>query len=348
LYKEYEFQPLHWGGIVDLEGKKTDRADVVRRVSDMVEEYADFVARACTHKGQVALLVSKENQIVCNGVGQEQFLRDELRGVYCVFREIGYQTDFITPEHLENGYAMDYDMIYAPFLAVVQQPITFCLSEYVIHGGTLIAGARFGYMEEHGWYAKHMPPEPLQAIFGIQVKNAYKQTHVVVDYYQRRYLGYHHTEEIFITTADVAATFEDGGAAVTVNRFSKGKAIYIGTHPGHAHLDERKSLLAALIRNEAPRLPRILTDTSEGGLEVDVHSISDEHSEMLIVINYPTPAIRTDGGCIKKLRVSHEDLSICAIQQLWPNRDIPLFHDERVAFEVEIEMNKVSVLILHK
>lgn len=52
-----------------------------------------------------------------------------------MFWEKGYHIDFITPEHLIDEYAMDYEVICMPFMSMIEQDLAEKLGEYVKKGG---------------------------------------------------------------------------------------------------------------------------------------------------------------------------------------------------------------------
>lgn len=351
LYKEYEFQPIHWGGIVNLDGSETERTEAVRMVSDFVEEFSDFIDNSTTRKGQVAILVSKENQIVLNGVNQEDFLMEELRGVYSTLYELGYDIDFINPEHMDNGYADDYDVVFAPLLAVVQQELAKNIQRYVQKGGLFIAGARFSFMEDHGWYSQSMPSFGLKDVFGIELTNVYQNDNIRITYKDEKYHGYHHIEKINTLTAKVIGTFKDGGAAVTQNSYGSGSAVYIGTHLGNAYYKHDISLLKQIFIDILPDMPRITAEYEGKGMrEIDIHSLSDEHKEMLIITNYAAKDYKSEffNQPTKSVTITHFDTGIESIKEYGTNCVIDFDSDDRVTFKVDVEMDKVKVLIIEK
>ncbi len=351
LFKEYEFQPLHFGGTIGLEGEKTQRTDAVRVVSDFAEENAEFINNSNTKRGKIALLVSKENHIVFNGVGQEKFLVKELRGVYSAIHDLGYEIDFITLEHFRNGYVKNYEVVYAPLLAVVQKELSEQIADYVSEGGTFIAGARFSFMEEHGWYSRHMPSYELPDMFGMKVVEVYCEQSPTITYKQSAYLGIHHKEDIEVTCGEVLGTFDDGKPAIVKNSFGKGKAIYIGSHIGNAYFEEGLCLIKDIFENEVDCLPDIVVDyDGKEAREIDVHSLSYEDKEMLIITNSVKKAMRESFFNDKKktITISHADINISSVYDNSEDEAVDFKSGNRIVFDTVITEGQTKIITLKK
>ena len=351
LFKEYEFQPLHFGGVITLEGEETDRCEGVRKVSDFVEQYGDFISRAQTAKGEVAILVTKENQIVFDSVGQQKFLIAEIRGIYCTLTDMGYQVDFITDEHLTNGYALDYSLICAPALAVVQEKLSENIAAYIRQGGVFLTSARFSYMEDHGWYSRHMPSFDLPQVFGLRVMDAYQEEQPSIHYVGREFHGFHHREKIVANGAEVLGTFTNGWPAVTSNSFGKGKAIYLGTHPGNDYYTDGAELLKEVLQRETGVSPRITTDyIGKVSREISVQSLCLDNREMLIITAHPRLSDKDKffGGKPKHVTIRIADKQILLAADAISGKEIPLVCGENTQLEVDLAPDTCMTILLEK
>lgn len=291
-FREWDFQPLHWGAIVDLDGEETERTEAAKKIGDVLSRYNRLFSEANTPKGKIAIVVSKENAIVVNGMGQETFLLKALRGAYTYFWQQNYRVDFITPEQIKQGYAKDYVLIYMPFMAVIPEELACCLAEYVEQGGNLVATARCGMLEEHGWYNHQIPCHSLQRTFGVSAFDAYAGEHPNITYKMKRYVGHWHREEVKILepSASIIARFDDDSPAVVLNRYGKGCAIYFATHPDVGMMEHKSELLCDVLSDFLQReniLPEVeLEYTNRSIKEIDAHYLADEQGGLLIITNY--------------------------------------------------------------
>lgn len=289
LWREPRFQPLHWGGIVGLDGSKTSRVDACKRVATFIDDNHDFIMGSNTLKGEVALLISRENFIITNGMGQDKFLEKSLRGSYKLLWEMGYRIDFVTPELLKEGYGKDYKAILTPFMASIDEETAKTLDEYVRGGGVLISGARTGMLDEKGWFNYSMPCGSLADTFGIKVdtKDLVSNVNPKVSFSRREYIGHWHAEKIDVISSSVKVVgrYHSDRPVVTVNKYHEGKAIYMGTHGDVAYL-EGSDLLLDIIETYVERPEILLNYSNRDNREIDLHRLVDEDKEMLVLTNY--------------------------------------------------------------
>lgn len=85
MFREYPFQPINWGGLVDLQGQKTKRLDMVKQLNKCIQAYHLQSPILMPRPAQVAILISRENAILCTGFGHEAFLVDNMRSHYQLF-----------------------------------------------------------------------------------------------------------------------------------------------------------------------------------------------------------------------------------------------------------------------
>ncbi|MFD3157858.1 beta-galactosidase [Haloimpatiens sp. FM7330] len=353
-WREWDFQPLHWGGIVDLDGNKTDRNIGCEKIGKFLDENSEYLLKSRTSKGDIAILTSKENSIVINGVGQEEFLKNAIRSAYRIFWEKGFNIDFITPEHLESGYAKDYKAICMPFLTLIKENTAKNLQKYVENGGILIGTARCGMIGEHGWYNHKIPCFNLQNVFGVNAVEVWAKGDYKATYKNKNYDCYWHKERLDILdeNVNVIARFFDDTPAATVNKFGKGTAIYFATHADAAYLEKQSYLMWDIIddifKQEKIR-PYIYTEyTNRIQKEVDVHSLKNEEKEMLIITNYVN-SNRINSFFIngkKKIRIYIDnEYDIKSIKDYYEQREISWKRDERgINIELEINKNEIKVL----
>ncbi|WP_105615598.1 beta-galactosidase [Vallitalea okinawensis] len=354
-WREWDFQPLHWGAIVDLDGKPTERTEAAARIGSILAENSSFLTKAKSPKAQIAILIAKENAIVLNGMGQEEFLMKALRGAYRIFWEKNYKVDFITPEMLNEGVGSDYKAIYMPFMTCINQQLSEVLSTYVNQGGTLIGTARCGMLGEYGWYNHQIPCHSLQDVFGIDAMEVYANTHPGISYKMKNYRGYWHKEVLKVKNdaVTILAHFHDDGPAVTANDYGRGQAIYFATHPDVAYLEEGDYLLWDVLEEVLGKKeikPCVEVDyTNRNAKEVDVHYLTYGDEGMLIVTNYVNK--QHSGFFInnkKKIRVKINNSQMYkSAVDIETNESIPLLKEkDTIGMELEILKNTVKLIKL--
>jgi len=288
LWREPLFQPLHWGGIVDLEGNETPRAKACKKVKTFLEEDGKFIMDSNTPKGEIGILMSRENATIASGMGQEKFLLEALRGAYRVFWEMGYSIDFITPELLEKDYCLDYKAIITPFMAVIDEKTTEKLSEYVHKGGKLISGARTGMLDHRGWYNPTMPPGRLKETFGLEIIDVEANVNPELTMNFKNYKGHWQRENINIISENlkVVGRYNNDKPSVTINSYGLGEAIYFTTHADVAHLKEGSDLLWDIVKNYLSPPDITVEYSNRSDKEIDLNRLVSEDRELLIMTSY--------------------------------------------------------------
>ncbi|SHJ89082.1 Beta-galactosidase GanA [Clostridium amylolyticum] len=291
-WREWDFQPLHWGAIVDLDGNPTERTKAAEKIGSILKENGKEIFQAKNCVGEIGILISKENSIVLNGMGQEKYLMDAMRGAYRVFWEKGYTVDFVTPEHLQNGYANKYKVIYMPLMAVIDEELSKNLDSYVKQGGMLIGTPRCGMLGKYGWYNHQIPCFNLSKVFGVKVEDTYAATNPNVTFNHKNYCGCWHKEVISIEphNTEVIARFDDDTPAVTLNSYGKGYGLFFATHPDGAYLEKQSYLLWDVVDSVLLKQgiePKLSLDYANRSCkEIDGHYLEGEKCGYVIITNY--------------------------------------------------------------
>ena len=290
-WHEWRQQPIHWGAIVDLEGKPTERTEAAAEIADFAAKNEDFLLNAAPPEGEIAILTSRKNEIILNGMGVEDFLFKAIRGAYRTFWELGYEVEFITPKDLRSGDISAYKAIYMPFMMTMEEDLSLQLDRYVKDGGVLFATAKNGYINEQGWYTYNRPVGNLKETFGIEVVEIEQKT-LPVTVNGRTYQGYWHQEKINKVGAEEIATYTTDEPAVTINSRGEGWGVYITTHPDVGYIEEDSFLLWELIDKVSQRTglqPEMsLEYAGRKHREIDFHRLksNQKSEEMIIFTNY--------------------------------------------------------------
>ncbi|SKC89692.1 beta-galactosidase [Maledivibacter halophilus] len=352
-WRQWDFQPLHWGGIVDLDGNPTERTKAAEKIGSILNKYGEEIFDAKNPVGEVAILISKENAIVLNGMGQEKYLLEAMRGAYRVFWEKGYMVDFITPDQFKSGYANKYKAVYMPLMAVIDEDLSKDLEKYVQQGGILIGTPRCGMLGKNGWYNHQIPCFNLSHVFGLKVEGVYANTKPNVTFNSKNYSGIWHRETLSINsdTAKVLARFNDDTPAVTLNSYGKGYGLYFGTHGDAAYLKEQSYLLWDVIDNVLldhgvePKLQ--LEYTNRKYKEVDGHYLEGDKRGYIFITNYVTenhPNFFIDGK--KNVRISLKENRKFTKAVDLINGDIYPINCEDGKLKCNVTINKNEVLLL--
>lgn len=344
LFKELPFQPLHWGGIVNLDGSKTERFEACKKIGELLKKHATFLRSTKSADSKVAIFVSKENQIILNGIDQEKFLYEELRGVYQYFWYKKISIEFITHEQMFSGYAKKYNLIIFPFHPVVSEELQHSIIEYLENGVSIVLSARFGYMDKKGWYNKQPLGEVLKNYLDLNVSNCKKQDNIVINYQDQMLHGHHHIEELKITDDwKVLATFDNNDPAVVSKNINQSNLIYFATHPGHTYLtNPDKSLMNVLdtIVEESCMTHTIkLVGDKKLTKIIDTHVLENEQKGWVILTHFLNNADRKNLLNISKKVTLVLPFEIQKLLDVFSENDILV---EKVGLSTHVEFEFVE------
>lgn len=224
-YREWLFQPINWGGLVDLNGEKTERYFMVKEINQKIRQYDLQSFSLKPLQANAAIVISKDNDILCQGFGHVPFMFDSLRAHYRIFWEAGMAVDFIPAENIERIFS--YKIVTFPFLLTGSRRFFETIKEYVWQGGVIYGEPRFSFLDEKGWYQKERPVAIMQQVFGMKSIGIEKREHIVTS---EKCIGYWHKETIEEKGCSTLDVYSDGEPAIIEHRWGKGKAIYGTSH----------------------------------------------------------------------------------------------------------------------
>ena len=295
-WREWAFQPLHWGALVDLRSRTTPRYDAAALVGEYIYKNSTFLKEAQVPRGEAAILESKSNAIFLRGVGQENELFDAQRGAYRSFWEQGYRVDFITPGQLADETLHQYKFICLPLMGLVTLEMARSLLTYVQGGGNLVCFARVGTLDERGWYQPDLPIPDLGRAFGISRIEADTLGNYKIKMAGQSYDGWLNRDLLTLEEGtEILGSFDDGLPAITLAKVGKGYGIYIATQADGSMAKTGNRLLPDVIANIATQAgfkPQLRIDYPEKkGREIDPHILdASKRTEILTVsyLNKPT------------------------------------------------------------
>ena len=258
----YAYYPMSTGyeaggyGLVELDGKVTERAEAGGRIARTVTANQDLFLKALPAKAEIAILYNPLSHMVggqqaYTGEGQTvgaNNLSESLQGVHRAFFERGIPVDFLHVRDLA-ARAAGYKLIIAPYPVMMSQPYIKALAEYVRGGGTLLTEARCGWVDEKGASSPVVPGGGLDQVFGcrevelvplaktgaIEIKAADEAFPLLKPGDKLDSFFFEESFDVFGASSRVVAVFPDGRPAVVAAPYGKGRAIIVGSFPGSAY-----------------------------------------------------------------------------------------------------------------
>lgn len=322
-----------WHGILNHDNRINRRYTEVKEIGNELERIGDlildtkFVAKAAVIFSYDSL---RATSIEGDSYGVDYYHRvlESYRGLW----RNRIQADVISP----NQDFSTYSLILLPFGYVVDQEFADKLKNFVKNGGTLIAEARTGVKDANNGVYTEPLPGPLRDLFGMTVGDY----DIVENKFERKIFVGNDSPIMAGKSVKVKGWVEwlepekaevlgvhgegwmEGKPAITLNKFGRGQAIYIGTFMGEA--------MAQLIHDVIPHtsLTKVATVRGDGTTEVVKRSSNDSH--LLFVINHDWKA--------KSIEVILD--KPCSIEDLI-EREINTKSDK---FKLELKPNGVKVL----
>jgi len=312
-YREWDPLPLHWGALVDLNGEPTERYHEASHINRVVQAHEDLFLDAQPPRAQIGILVDQRNAIACLGMGASAMLVQAIKGVYSAYWSQSDAVEFITPELLAQGKGAGYRLLLMPFMMLVTPSCAKAVKDFVAGGGTAIAFAKCGMLNERSWYW-HDRPGGLTDLFGVSetciskveaVALAPEPNTQVFDGISDPLHGHWHRQDFAVDgDTQVLARYPDGAPAVTLKRHGQGRAILFGTHFDAAALNPdalgHHRVFANLAAMAGVERPFCL----EGGPLLDGHLLNREGQRetgpwLFILINHgpesTTPQVELPG-----------------------------------------------------
>jgi beta-galactosidase GanA len=296
-YREWDPLPLHWGALVDLNGEPTERYHEAAHLNRVVRSHERFFLEAQPARAQIGILVDQRNAIASVGMGAAEMLLKAIKGVYYAYWSQSYPVEFITPELLADGKGQGYRLLLMPFMMLVTPTCAQAVTNYVANGGTLVAFAKCGMLNEKSWMW-HDRPGGLTELFGAKETRIAKSDAValepsrgteVFEGVSGPLMGHWHRQDFVLADgAQVLARYSDEAPAVTLNKHGLGRGILFGTHFDVAALAPEASDHWRVFANLAEMAGVERPYRLEGGPLLDGHLLSaaDQREMLFILINH--------------------------------------------------------------
>ena len=334
-WREWDYQPLHWGALVDLDGGRTERLETAARLGRFLTKYGDRIGKTHVPQSQTAILESKKNAIFFRGVNQDEDLFLAQRGAYRALWEQGFSVDFIDTRNLTPEKLAPYREILLPMLGLLEPDTCESLSKYVQMGGVVVGFARCGTLDEHGWFYHHWPNESLGDLFGIESIEPDTLENQTIHMAGQQYAGYWNRDRVVPKSGtEVLATFTDGLPAVTIHQFGEGLGVFIATQADAGYLQTESPLLQEVltqvqqIRGITPYMKVEKPDLSHR--KIDPHILHGSGESFLLITNYLEQNV---------------DAQIVLNESREPARIEKIYPDQATIQWREIFGNQISIII---
>lgn len=281
------------GAVVDHEGSENSRVfkEVAKLGADLKK--LDEIVGTDT-KAEVAILYDWENNWAIGGFHGYNVHRNyekTVREFYRSFFNHAVNVDFLPMDGDFSGYKA----VVAPMVYSISEETIEKLDAYVRNGGTLVSTYLSGYVNENDLcYLGGFPGGKLRKIFGIwveetdalhigeRVKNDYVGNALSIDgsFESFDFCDVIHLEGA-VALAEYRGEYYADTPSVTVNKYGKGTAYYIGTRQSVGDLD---ALMQTII--DKTEIERLVPNELPDG--VKVISRTDYEHEYLFVTNYET------------------------------------------------------------
>jgi beta-galactosidase len=200
--------------------------------------------RSSQVQAEVAILMDWENWWALeldSKPSNDLKLIPQIYSYYKPLFERNITVDFIHPE----SKLLNYKVIIAPNLYLVNEQAAANINHYVENGGNLLMSFFSGIVDENEHIHLGGYPAPFREMLGLVVEEyapySETQSNTFCTKDNQRFNCSLWSDVIQLKTAQAMATFEQdyyaGSPAVTQNRFGKGTAFYVGTVPDPNGMD---------------------------------------------------------------------------------------------------------------
>ncbi len=225
-------------GLVDHDGTPSWKVDEFAQIA---AEFRKLQGMGFPYPGnpQVAIAYAFDNAMATTTPGPSATVRqyytlayqDQVQGAFEPFFTDNIDVAIVNIAHADLA---KYKLVVVPGHYIMSEKAAATLRRYVNDGGTALMTGYSAKADEHGLWFNTPLPGRLADVFGLRTNAFYrseKPLEVTIDGKQQRSMdGYY--EVLVLDTATPLASFAntpEKSAAVSVNRFGKGQAIYLAT-----------------------------------------------------------------------------------------------------------------------
>jgi len=351
----YAYYPMSSGyesngyGLIELDGKITDRAEESGRNARIVHENRGLILNSSPIPAQIAIVYNPLAQMVGGEQhsGPANALRDSLIGYWRAFWEANIAVDFVHRQSVEAGDLSRYRLLIVPYPIMWTRAAADGLKKFVSQGGHVVAEARLAWNDDRGFASDVIPGMGLSEVFGVREKSAQMRERVKIrdsqgDEVQGAYLA-ESFEPLPGSDTRILATLEDGSPAVVESSSGRGKAMIVGSFVGLAAQQTRDAATLEGIRKLRTwadvDLPLEVEEAPAAGEPLEVRLRTTQDGYLLFVLNHGAVGRRAD------VTVQAVKASSYVVHDLVGGQDMPIKAEEgRLRIPVEFKGRDARVL----
>ena len=278
---DYAWYPMSSGyeaggyGLIRLDGSITERARVAGSIARVVDRNQALFLAARPPRAEVAIVYNplsyfvggRQREAAYGGPQGEVagIERDSMMGIYRALFPTNVPVDFVHINHLSPEVLGQYKLLLLPYPLMIPAASATALANYVRGGGTLVAEARLGWTNEHGYASPAIPGMGLDEVMGCRETAVQTGEHgrTTLEWLGGELPGFPAGEKLagrwFEETlaplgprAHVVARFPGGAAAAVISTYGQGRTLMLGSYIGGAYETMREpagaEFYAALLR----------------------------------------------------------------------------------------------------
>jgi beta-galactosidase len=302
----YAFYPMSSGyesggyGLIDLDGKLTDRSKVAGETARQIAANADLLTAAHPQQPEVAILFNHLTTLIGGAahIYNPAALRDSSAGYHRMFFERNIPVDFISAREFDPASLAKYKLIVAPYPVLMMANVAAELEKYVQGGGHLFVEARPGWVDERGFAQPVVPGFGWEKMFGVRERAVTPKPETKILWTASpsatpsltpapiEFMGARFEErfEVLDPTARPLATFDDGTAAAFQHDYGKGSAVILGTFAGQ--INETKPQAMHPLGDFLTQWAGLARPNMEAPAGVEVQRLVADKGEMLFFFNH--------------------------------------------------------------
>jgi beta-galactosidase len=266
----YAWYPMSSGyesggfGLIQLDGTITERSREAGAIAKAVDRNQKLFLDARPPKAQVAVVYNPLSHFVGGRQRAAAYAgpqgevagieRDSLLGIYRALFPTNVPLDFVHVEEITPENLAQYKLVFLPYPLMLPQAAGAKLAAYVRNGGALVAEARAGWNNEHGFAAEIIPGMGLHEVFGcretaVQSPPGRKTRLRWEDGKELPGIVYEETLEPTLPKARVVARFPSGASGAVESTYGKGKTLALGSFVSAPYERERDPELRRFFEN---------------------------------------------------------------------------------------------------
>lgn len=244
VYWQYKPEPAGMEspgfGLVNIDGTNTERSLEAGRCARFFSAMELGEYERCLSEN--AIFLSRNSDLLTNAVQEEKKYNNSFKGFHQALTDRGIPCRFAHADYADTLYEQGVRTLYLPMALALSEEEKSALTAYVEKGGTVFIEGCAGMYMENGELEPSL--QLMRELTGMKTHSydriadeslpAYAEgTKLFECTYYRQY---------FADCADTCAIltrFEDGAPAAFVNRFGKGRVVWVGGYIGAAYWNTR-------------------------------------------------------------------------------------------------------------